>query len=223
MHFVSESATGVRERRKAATRDDLTRVARRMTAEHGLQGFTVEELCDVVGVSRRTFFNYFGGKEEAVVGQNDEFIDEEAAEAFVRGGSPSEVGTSADLLPALVGLAAQHIRDIGTTAEDAGHLFAAIKREPKLFERFASVGERRHRIIAELVERREGLEAGDPRAEAAVHLLDSIVHWSGARFIAPGNSVPFHELIEQSLDLVLAVMPCRHGLESRKDTSVTHH
>lgn len=221
MHSVSESATSVRERRKAATRDELTRVARRLTAEHGLQGFTIEELCDEVGVSRRTFFNYFGGKEEAVVGQNDEFIDTAFAEEFVHGGSGA--GISDDLLPALVLLAARHIEELHPSPEESAHLVAAITREPKLLERFSSVGERRHRLLAELVEQREGLPSGDQRAEAAVRLLDAIVHWAGASFVAPGNTTPFHEHIEQSLELALQVMPRPVGGPSRKDPGVSNH
>src|ERR1700712_2523037 len=55
-------------RRQQRTREQLISAARRLTATHGLSGFTVQELSDQVGVSRRTFFNYFASKEDAVLG-----------------------------------------------------------------------------------------------------------------------------------------------------------
>src|SRR3954471_703362 len=56
MHSVNESATGLVERRMADTAERMMAVARRLTAERGLSGFTIDELCADVGVSRRTFF-----------------------------------------------------------------------------------------------------------------------------------------------------------------------
>lgn len=207
MHSVSESATNVRELKKRATRDDLTRVARRLTAQHGLQGYTVEDLCDEVGVSRRTFFNYFGGKEEAVFGHDVSILDDALAEEFVGGGDAGSADVSDDLLPDLVSLAAAHGRRMHASPEETAHLVVAIRREPRLFERFSSLGEQRHRLIVELVERREGLAPGDLRADAAVRLLDALVHGTGARYITPGNTVSFDELLMQSLDAALRILP----------------
>lgn len=58
---------GLRERKKEATRRALHEAAMRLTAEHGLGEVTVEAIADAAGVSRRTFSNYFGGKEEALL------------------------------------------------------------------------------------------------------------------------------------------------------------
>ncbi|MFI0366413.1 TetR/AcrR family transcriptional regulator [Actinomadura sp. 1N219] len=58
---------GLRERKKETTRRALHDAAMRLTAEHGLDDVTVEAIADAAGVSRRTFSNYFGGKEEALL------------------------------------------------------------------------------------------------------------------------------------------------------------
>ncbi|MFI0482621.1 TetR/AcrR family transcriptional regulator [Actinomadura sp. 9N215] len=58
---------GLRERKKEATRRALHDAAMRLAAEHGLDDVTVEAIADAAGVSRRTFSNYFGGKEEALL------------------------------------------------------------------------------------------------------------------------------------------------------------
>ncbi|MFJ5985598.1 TetR/AcrR family transcriptional regulator [Lentzea sp. NPDC092896] len=59
--------TGLRERKKAATREALGDAAWSLCVEHGLDRVTVEQIARAAGVSLRTFFNYFSSKEEAVV------------------------------------------------------------------------------------------------------------------------------------------------------------
>jgi len=58
---------GLRERKKAATRQALHEAAVRLAIEHGAERVTVEAIADDAGVSRRTFSNYFGSKEEALM------------------------------------------------------------------------------------------------------------------------------------------------------------
>jgi AcrR family transcriptional regulator len=57
---------GLRERKKAATRQALHEAALRLALEHGPDRITVEAIADEAGVSRRTFSNYFANKEEAL-------------------------------------------------------------------------------------------------------------------------------------------------------------
>jgi AcrR family transcriptional regulator len=58
---------GLRERKKTATRQALHDAAVRLAIEHGADRVTVEAIADEAGVSRRTFSNYFGSKEEALM------------------------------------------------------------------------------------------------------------------------------------------------------------
>jgi len=57
----------LRERKKAATRQSLHQAAMRLAMAGGLDNVTVEDIADEVGVSRRTFSNYFANKEDAVL------------------------------------------------------------------------------------------------------------------------------------------------------------
>lgn len=60
-----ESAVTRNRRRTAA---QITRSAQELAQERGLDGFTMDELAEAAGVSRRTLFNYVEGKLDAVLG-----------------------------------------------------------------------------------------------------------------------------------------------------------
>jgi AcrR family transcriptional regulator len=63
---VSETL-GLRETKKLATRQALQEASERLFAERGFVATTVREIADAAGVTERTFFRYFNGKEELVV------------------------------------------------------------------------------------------------------------------------------------------------------------
>jgi AcrR family transcriptional regulator len=71
---------GIREAKKYETRRALAFAAFELALEQGLHGFVVADVTDRVGVSRRTFFNYFNRKEEAVVEVGRFVFDDGVAE-----------------------------------------------------------------------------------------------------------------------------------------------
>ncbi|MEV0379320.1 TetR family transcriptional regulator [Nonomuraea sp. NPDC050643] len=62
-----ETTVGLRERKKAETRQAVHEAALRLVTEHGLDAVTVESIADAANISRRTFSNYFDGKEDALL------------------------------------------------------------------------------------------------------------------------------------------------------------
>jgi AcrR family transcriptional regulator len=63
---AEQHGAGLRERKKLATRQALAVAAVRLAVERGLENVRVEDITGAVNVSRRTFTNYFAGKEEAI-------------------------------------------------------------------------------------------------------------------------------------------------------------
>jgi AcrR family transcriptional regulator len=59
-------AEPLRERKKSALREELSITTVLLARERGLGNVRVDDIVDRVGVSRRTFGNYFSSKEEAI-------------------------------------------------------------------------------------------------------------------------------------------------------------
>ncbi|WP_166787908.1 TetR/AcrR family transcriptional regulator [Cryobacterium adonitolivorans] len=183
---------------------NLTAVSRRLTAERGLAGFTIEEVCDSVDVSRRTFFNYFASKEDAVIGANPDDEYRRFAEQFHARGA----GEWPRVLNDLIDLAIEHIESEEMDPSVHTDLMAALEREPRLLARFIGISRDRDRQFRGLIANRQGVGENDPRVVAIVGILSSLMKSSADTFVDPVNDQDFATILTSSLAamrLVLAV------------------
>src|SRR3954447_23477765 len=74
--------SGLRERKKLATRLALHEAALQLVAEHGLERASVDDIAHRADVSPRAFFNYFPTKDDAVLGL-DPLASERMVEEFL--------------------------------------------------------------------------------------------------------------------------------------------
>ena len=195
---MSESADSLREQRKRETSRALTETARRLTAEQGFNGFTVEELCAEVGVSRRTFFNYFESKENAVFGFAAIDPRQEALEEVF-------VADSGNLLDDFIALTTARF-DLFNPLDDAPALFAVIEQEPRLIKAAFEQIAKNERRDMELILRRTG-EGDDAelRAEVLVHSVGALVRLSMDQLLQHHSTESFSDLVSRRLEVARTV------------------
>ncbi|TFB85282.1 TetR family transcriptional regulator [Cryobacterium algoricola] len=199
--MIDSATTPGRSDRMAATALRLTAVSRRLTAERGLNGFTIEELCAEVGISRRTFFNYFPSKDEAVIGMDETDEARRLAEHFTARGSRGWPAVLDDL----VEFAIEQMALTGLGVAEHTDFFAAIEREPRLLSRVIGLGREREQVLALLVAHREGVDDDDPRARAAVALFSTLFRTAVERILRPGATEEFGAALHISLVAVREV------------------
>jgi len=161
MHCMAESAT---RRGRRTTEGRIVEAAQQLADERGgLDGFTMDELAVAAEVSRRTLFNYFPSKVDAVMGP-ELAIPAAALETFLAG------GPSGDMIEDLQALVLAILHDEEIEAAALARFDRLIHANPVLLavmkQRFHRLAER---VIDAAVERSGGaVPARDARIAVAV-------------------------------------------------------
>jgi AcrR family transcriptional regulator len=184
MHIVQDfavdgggGADGRRARKKVETYRRLVTVARELGLARGVEAVTVEEIAERADVSVRTFFNYFTSKDEAMVGLEPGTADRLRRELLARpADEPPLTALRAVLVPA---------RD-----DDAAYRWALrvelVHRSPALRPRHLAALAEIEEALADALERRMALEAGDATARIVAGatmgaLRCAVTHWETQR------------------------------------------
>ncbi len=158
--------TGLRDRKKAATRRALHEATLRLALAEGLDAVTVEAVADAANVSRRTFSNYFASKEDALL-YGERIRIEELLDA-VRARPPAE--------PPWCALTAAARSQYGHRDAGNAELLAQLRlvlRHPSLLTRQVAVQSALEHDLAVEIAARAGAEPDEPlrcRVMAAVFL-----------------------------------------------------
>jgi AcrR family transcriptional regulator len=204
--------TGLRERKKQATRQALHDAALRLTLERGLEHLTVEEISAAAGVSPRTFFNYFPGKEQAIIGDD------------LFGVEPQQVtrimASATTVLDGMQDIALTVAADAVTRREQVLLRWQLMKRYPALITRMFARLEEFTTVVASAVAARLGTAPDDayPQLMAAMTITGirvAVQRWTAGqgedpleRHVAEVFGLLTSELTaERSTDQQLAASP----------------
>ncbi|NYD22398.1 TetR family transcriptional regulator [Kineococcus aurantiacus] len=149
----------LRERRRAETTTAVARAALDLALADGWDAVTVDDVAARAGISRRTFFNYFATKDEALF-HNALPWRPEVLEEFQRSTGPLLDGLEA----LFTAQAEQEAPDRDRALQVMGLVDAAPELLPGLLARIAAS----EAVLAEAVRAREGVDEFTAQAIAAV-------------------------------------------------------
>lgn len=173
-------AEGLRARKKRARLEAFVDATHRLAAEQGLERVTVEAICAEVGVSVRTFFNYFESKDDAVLGMEHWRLDPDAAAAFASG------GPTGDLLTDMQALTASALDHPPLGKERMERAFELAKGHPELMLRAYTHVQGLHDEIGGLARRRLGEAADESQVALVGALLLGLAHATFVRWDTSG-------------------------------------
>ncbi|SFJ51905.1 DNA-binding transcriptional regulator, AcrR family [Amycolatopsis sacchari] len=186
------TATGLRERKKEATRQALRHAAITLYREHGPQSVTVEDICAKAGVSPRTFFNYFECKDDAVLS-----LDLSIA---TLGRRIIERPAEENPLTALRAVFAARFAEM-TGSETFRERTLLLREYPELMNRLAHTNKTIEETVVRAIADRTGLPADDVyvRTTAAAAFAanrTAIASWQ------PGEGPDLVTLLHQAMDVL---------------------
>jgi AcrR family transcriptional regulator len=175
--------SGLRERKKLATRLALHESALRLVAERGLEHVSVDDIAARADVSPRTFFNYFPSKDDAVLG-----LDPDAVQRQVRQFVDRPAGESP--VEALRAVAMGQAEEMAGETELWPLRLIVIDAHPALIGRLAAVFGESERVLAEAIAERSGTRVGLDvyptllAGVAGVAMRTSLHRWHAGDFTA---------------------------------------
>ncbi|MFM9376005.1 TetR/AcrR family transcriptional regulator [Gordonia sp. VNK21] len=161
----------MRERQRLETLTALHRSATALVREGGLAAATIDAITAQTGIARRTFFNYYASKEDAILGTTAPMVPEEAMAQFLE----SESGT--DEFTRTITLIGAVMRSTREAEVDVGEIRRLLAEFPEL-----SARQQQHSAAAEkLVESAISThipDSSEAPARALVLLATSVLRYA---------------------------------------------
>src|SRR3954471_21860155 len=196
--------SGLRERKKLATRLALHEAALQLVADRGLEHVSVDDIADRADVTPRTFFNYFPSKDDAVLGLDPEGSAHQAEAFLDRPAHESPV-------QALRAVARAQAAEMATETELWPLRLRVIEAHPALLGRLAAAFGEAERVLADAIATRSGTRVGIDAyptllaAASGAAMRTSLHRWLSTDFTA---SLP--DLVDEAWDLLTTGLPAPH-------------
>ena len=186
--------SGLRQRKKAQTRQRIERAALELFSRHGFDAVTVEAIAAEAEIAPRTFFHYFPTKEDVVLADYADRLDRLIAEVRSR---PAEEPPWAALRAAFVEVGS----DYQQHREQLVRRFEIMAGSPSVQARSLQLQAQWEDALAVTLAQRQGL---DPERDLPSRLLaasalaamrSSLRHWQDT-----GHGVAHLELLQACFD-----------------------
>lgn len=193
------TAPSLWERQRAAARDEITRVALGLFLSEGFDAITVDQIVTSAGISRRSFFRYFGTKEDIVLG---DLVARGALIAEAVAARPADEGPWEALRAGLESSAETTMPDV-----DAGLALGRMLLEtPSLRARLLEKRLRWQEMLVPLIAARmnEGEGSAHLRASAIVAAALACLDAASEAWIESDGATDLAALYDEAIDAVRA-------------------
>jgi AcrR family transcriptional regulator len=193
--------SGLRERKKLATRLALHEAALRLVADRGLDAVSVDDIADRADVSPRTFFNYFPSKIDAILGLDPEGPHRQAA-AFL--GRPADESATDALRATARAQAVEMAED-----SDLWPLrLKVIDAHPALLGHLAAAFGEAEKALAGAIAERTGTQVGaDVQPTLLAGVAGVAIRTSLHRWLAGDFTASLPALVDEAWDALVAGLP----------------
>lgn len=150
--------TGLRDRKKRATRRALRDAALELVASRGYAHVTIEDIAEAAEVATRTFFNYFPSKESAVMGADPERPEELGRCLAARPKTESPLQAVAEVLVDYARLVDEDVDELGGSKKTWFQRFCILRSDPELLSAYAAHMAEVERRLTEVLAERMGTD-----------------------------------------------------------------
>ncbi len=188
----------VRERTRRAVRGELAQLAASLFVEKGYDETTIDDLAAAAGMSKRTFFRYFGSKEELVMGKY-EYFGEQLAEDLAARPADEPIWVS---LRQIFKRVADYVENDARRAESVA-MEKIVRDHPTLNASYLERVSRMQELLLDEVRTRTGWpDPADPRTAAIVGAAFSCLLAAWATWLTTNQARPFGDLLDQAMDAI---------------------
>ena len=190
---------GVWEKTRSSIRAEIAHTGTGMFLRNGFEQTTVDDIVAEVGISRRSFFRYFGTKEEIVLGALTE-RGERVAAAFAARPASEDPWTA-------IRNAFSDLEEDDEFYEDALPIARMLASTPSLRASMAEKHSRWVQLLVPILEARLGIASGpipDPRAHAIVSAALACLHTATDIWVLRDGNADLRELYDEAVAAIRA-------------------